>query len=167
MTDQPVADEADPRIRRLADWDHGRLAEVAEEYGTPLYVLDPARVRENYARFAAAFPDAHVMYAAKAHTGRAVLSALLAEGADVNARDKSASTSLHMAALEAPANVVELLDGPTTAFDVMEGLFGDLPATEQFPGMSEAVGHLDVLEERGRATHSERGGVRVYEEVEA
>jgi len=68
---------------------------------------------------------------------------------------------------ERTTNVVELLDGPTTAFDVMEGLFGDLPATEQFPGMSEAVGHLDVLEERGRATHSERGGVRVYEEVEA
>jgi glyoxylase-like metal-dependent hydrolase (beta-lactamase superfamily II) len=63
--------------------------------------------------------------------------------------------------------VVGLLDGPTTAFDVMEGLFGDLPATEQFPGMSEAIGHLDVLEERDRVTHSERGGVRVYEEVGA
>jgi len=59
--------------------------------------------------------------------------------------------------------VYELIDGPTTAVDVMEGLFGDLPATELFPGMSEAVGHLDVLVERGRAVREERGGVVVHE----
>jgi len=55
-----------------------------------------------------------------------------------------------------------LVDGPTTAVEVMEGLFGDLPATEQFPGMSEAVGHLDVLEERDRVEREERGGLVVY-----
>jgi glyoxylase-like metal-dependent hydrolase (beta-lactamase superfamily II) len=49
-------------------------------------------------------------------------------------------------------NVAELVDGPTTAVEVMEGLFGTLPATERFSGMSEAVGHLDVLAERGRVT---------------
>jgi len=49
-------------------------------------------------------------------------------------------------------NVATLVDGPTTAVEVMQGLFGDLPATELFPGMSEAVGHLDVLVERGRVT---------------
>ncbi|MXR51688.1 diaminopimelate decarboxylase [Halovenus sp. WSH3] len=72
-----------PPIRRLADWDHRRLERLADEHGTPLYVLDPQRVRENYQRFASAFPDAHVMYAAKAHTGRAVLSTLLDAGADI------------------------------------------------------------------------------------
>ena len=72
-----------PPVRRLADWDHDRLGALADRYGTPLYVLDPARVRENYRRFAAAFPDAHVMYAAKAHTGRAVLETLLSVGADI------------------------------------------------------------------------------------
>lgn len=55
-----------------------------------------------------------------------------------------------------------LLEGPTTAVEVMQGLFGDLPATEQFPGMSEAVGHLDVLEERDRVERQERGGLVVY-----
>ena len=78
-----MADEADPRIRRLADWNHDRLETVAETFDTPLYVLDTTRVRENYGRFAAAFPDAHVMYAAKAHAGRAVLTALLEAGADL------------------------------------------------------------------------------------
>ncbi|GCF12785.1 diaminopimelate decarboxylase [Haloarcula mannanilytica] len=72
-----------PPVRRLADWSHERLEAVAAEYGTPLYVVDLDRVAENYERFAAAFPDAHVMYAAKAHTGQAVLSKLLETGADI------------------------------------------------------------------------------------
>lgn len=59
-------------------------------------------------------------------------------------------------------NVADLVDGPTTAVEVMEGLFGDLPATEVFPGMSEAVGHLEVLEERDRVTSEQRGGLVVY-----
>ncbi|MHB9286709.1 MBL fold metallo-hydrolase [Halobacteriales archaeon Cl-PHB] len=60
-------------------------------------------------------------------------------------------------------DVRALVDGPTTALDVMEALFGDLPVTEQFSGISEAVGHLDVLEERDEVERDERGGVFVYE----
>ncbi len=60
-------------------------------------------------------------------------------------------------------NVAALVDGPTTPVEVMNGLFGDLPVTETFSGMSEAVGHLDVLEERDRVRREERGGVFVYE----
>lgn len=65
------------------------------------------------------------------------------------------------------ARVLELVEGPTTAVDVMVGLFGDLPATEVFPGMSEAVGHLDVLEERDRVVRDQRGGMIVYEPAPA
>ncbi|MBX0293545.1 diaminopimelate decarboxylase [Haloarcula nitratireducens] len=72
-----------PPVRRLADWDHDRLGRLAAEHATPLYVVDLDRVAANYERFASAFPDAHVMYAAKAHTGRAVLSTLLDAGADI------------------------------------------------------------------------------------
>ncbi|WP_336002436.1 MBL fold metallo-hydrolase [Halorientalis halophila] len=64
---------------------------------------------------------------------------------------------------ERTANVKALVDGPTTPVDVMEGLFEDLPVTESFAGMSEAVGHLDVLEDRGEVTLRDRGGVLVYE----
>jgi diaminopimelate decarboxylase len=70
-------------VRRLMDWEHDRLRRLAADHGTPLYVLDPDRVKANYRRFADAFPDAHVMYAAKAHAGRAVLSALLDAEADI------------------------------------------------------------------------------------
>jgi diaminopimelate decarboxylase len=81
-----------PPVRRVADWDYSRLASLADEHETPLYVLDTDRVRANYERFADAFaaalPDVHVMYAAKAHTGRAVLETLLAAGADIECAAK-------------------------------------------------------------------------------
>jgi len=64
---------------------------------------------------------------------------------------------------ERTENVLALVDGPTTPVDVMEGLFGDLPITEYFAGMSEAVGHLDVLEARGAVTAREQGRLVVYE----
>lgn len=61
------------------------------------------------------------------------------------------------------ANVADIVDGPMTPVEVMEALFGDLPATEMFSGMSEAVGHLDVLESRGKVRCREDGGLLVYE----
>lgn len=64
---------------------------------------------------------------------------------------------------ERTANVRALVNGQTTAIDVMHGLFPDLPATEYFPGMSEAVGHLDVLEARGEVTQREADDQIVYE----
>jgi glyoxylase-like metal-dependent hydrolase (beta-lactamase superfamily II) len=62
--------------------------------------------------------------------------------------------------------VAALLDRPMTPVEIMDELFGDLPATEAFSGMSEAVGHLDVLEARSRAIPIEKGGLVVYEPVE-
>ena len=67
---------------------------------------------------------------------------------------------------ERTANVTALVDGPTTAIDVMTGLFEDLPATEYFPAMSEAIGHLDVLEARGEVERRLNGGIYVYDEGE-
>lgn len=64
-------------IRRITDWDGEMLEALADRHGTPLYVTDLDRVRENYRRIDRAFEDAHVMYAAKAHTGRAILETIL------------------------------------------------------------------------------------------
>jgi diaminopimelate decarboxylase len=79
-----IADDAaldgGPDVRRLADWDAGRLRELAATFDTPLYVLDPGRVRENCRRLRAAFPDAEVQYAAKAHTSRETLETVHDEG---------------------------------------------------------------------------------------
>jgi diaminopimelate decarboxylase len=60
-------------VRRLAAWDAARLRGLAEEFDTPLYVLDTDRVRENCERLRRAFADADVHYAVKANATRAVL----------------------------------------------------------------------------------------------
>jgi diaminopimelate decarboxylase len=71
-----------PPVRRLADWHAEGLRDLADEFGTPLYVYDLERVRENAARLREAFPDADVAYAVKANTTRAVLETLEATGVD-------------------------------------------------------------------------------------
>jgi diaminopimelate decarboxylase len=68
-------------VRRLADWPTGQLAAVAEEYDTPVYVIDLDRVRENLERVREAFPDAGIHYAVKANAGAGVLHALAEAGA--------------------------------------------------------------------------------------
>lgn len=62
-------------------------------------------------------------------------------------------------------NVKELVATPTTAFDVMIGLFDDLPVTEYFAGMSEAIGHLDVLTDRDEVQRTEDNGSIVFTAV--
>ncbi|MEV1019658.1 diaminopimelate decarboxylase [Streptomyces sp. NPDC050264] len=56
------------------------LAAVAERFGTPAYVLDEAEVRERCRTYRAAFPDAHVLYAAKAFLSRAMVHWVDEEG---------------------------------------------------------------------------------------
>lgn len=51
---------------------------------------------------------------------------------------------------------------PVTPYAVMNELFADLPVTEVFAGMSEVLGHLDLLEDEGRVGQIERGGQRTY-----
>jgi glyoxylase-like metal-dependent hydrolase (beta-lactamase superfamily II) len=48
------------------------------------------------------------------------------------------------------AAVVDAVDGPTTAFEIVNCLFGDVSVEEYFAGMSEAIGHLEALEHCGR-----------------
>lgn len=52
--------------------------------------------------------------------------------------------------------------GGTTAYAIMKEMFPDLPATEMFPGMSEVVGHLDLLEDEDRVDIRTVDGVRRY-----
>lgn len=71
-----------------------------------------------------------------------------------------------LAAHEARTEIVlEGLEGPTTAYEVMGELFGELPPGELYPGMSEAIGHLDVLECREQARRREESERITYERV--
>lgn len=69
-----------PPVRRLADWSATRLRDLATEHGTPLYVIDTERVRENATRLRRAFPEAEIDYAVKANSRKPVLETLAEEG---------------------------------------------------------------------------------------
>ncbi|MEV5313253.1 diaminopimelate decarboxylase [Streptomyces sp. NPDC052610] len=56
------------------------LAEIADCFGTPVYVLDEAEVRERCRTYRHAFPDAEVLYAAKAFLCRAMAHWTAEEG---------------------------------------------------------------------------------------
>ena len=58
-----------------------QLIELAKRFGTPLYVYDESRIRENFSEFKAAFPGAKICYAYKANTSLAICSILRQEGA--------------------------------------------------------------------------------------
>jgi diaminopimelate decarboxylase len=56
------------------------LAEAADRFGTPLYVLDEGEVRARCRAYRTAFPDADILYAAKAYLCRAVARWIADEG---------------------------------------------------------------------------------------
>lgn len=63
-------------IKKINDWDYDRLIEIAEEYGTPVYVTDLDRVVENYNRLNKNLDKIKVKYAAKANSEKSVLLSL-------------------------------------------------------------------------------------------
>ncbi|MFD9501792.1 diaminopimelate decarboxylase [Streptomyces sp. NPDC060035] len=74
-----------PASARLAS--HGDVAvggvslvEVAERFGTPVYLLDEGEVRERCRAYLRAFPDTDIVYAAKAFLCRALLHWVQEEG---------------------------------------------------------------------------------------
>ncbi|MFG1811366.1 diaminopimelate decarboxylase [Streptomyces sp. NPDC049040] len=56
------------------------LTEAADRFGTPLYILDEAELRGRCRTYTAAFPEADVVYAAKAFLCRAVATWVREEG---------------------------------------------------------------------------------------
>ncbi|WP_316778744.1 diaminopimelate decarboxylase [Streptomyces sasae] len=56
------------------------LAEIADRFGTPVYVLDENEVRDRCRTYRHAFPDAEVLYAAKAFLCRAMAHWIDEEG---------------------------------------------------------------------------------------
>ncbi|MFJ3417715.1 diaminopimelate decarboxylase [Streptomyces sp. NPDC086082] len=56
------------------------LAEVADRFGTPVYVLDEQEIRERCRAYRTAFPEADIVYAAKAFLCRAMAHWVQEEG---------------------------------------------------------------------------------------
>lgn len=65
------------------------VAEIARQYGTPTYVYDEARIRENYRRvlktFQQYYPDFRLFYAIKGNDNLAIANIMRQEGAGIDA----------------------------------------------------------------------------------
>lgn len=131
-----------PAVRRLTAWDAGQLREVADDHGTPVYVLDLGRIRENCRRMTNAFADAAVFYAAKANTARAVLRTVHDAGLGV----ECASIGEVRRALDAGVPAEDVL------YTAVNPPAGDLDMAVTIDGLTITVGAvetLDRLAERG------------------
>ncbi len=135
-----------PAVRRLDEWGAEGLTSLAEAYDTPLYVLDPERVRENYARLAAAFPDAEILYAAKANALGTVLETLLEAGAGI----ECASAGELVRALEAGAGGHQVhytaVNPPSRDLDIAVEAAADHPELTITVGAADTI---DRLADRG------------------
>ena len=58
--------------------------------------------------------------------------------------------------------ILAALDHPRTAADVGRDLWRHVPVTQAYLVLSEVLGHLDLLEDRGAVAAEERDGVVVY-----
>ncbi|WP_276300467.1 diaminopimelate decarboxylase [Halorussus lipolyticus] len=135
-----------PPVRRLADWSASRLRGLADEHGTPLYVLDLDRVRENYRRMADAFPEAEIYYAGKANTARPVLQALADEGAGVECASAGELARVLDAGVEASRVHYTAVNPPARDLDIAVQLADDHPELTVTAGAEDT---LDRLAERG------------------
>ncbi len=129
-----------PAVRRLADWDATRLESFIDAYGSPLYVLDLERVRENYRRLEAAFPDAEILYAVKANALGDVLTVLLEEGAGL----ECASAGEVQRALEAGASGSEV--HYTAVNPPAQDLDWIVDAWNEHPELTVTVGSEDTID---------------------
>lgn len=98
-------------------------------HGTPLLILDPARVREQYARLRAALPFVRFHYAVKALSHDAVIATLAAEGcgfdvatgeelALLQRHDVAASRIIHTHPVKKPADIAAALAAGVETFVV-------------------------------------------------
>jgi len=134
------------QVRRLADWDADSLHDAAEGFDTPLYALDLGRVRENCRRMTATFPDADVLYAAKANTLGRVLETVHDEGVGI----ECASAGEVRRALDAgvPATDVQYtaVNPPDVDLDSVVSMAASRPELTVTAGARDT---LDRLRERG------------------
>ncbi|MEF8781367.1 MAG: diaminopimelate decarboxylase, partial [Haloferacaceae archaeon] len=119
---------------------------LADEYDTPLYVVDLERVRENCARLRAAFPNADVRYAAKAHTGRPVLETVRRSGLGVECASAGEVERALAAGFDGDGVHYTAVNPPDRDLDAVVSAWERLPELTVTAGAEDT---LDRLRERG------------------
>ncbi|MEV0293915.1 diaminopimelate decarboxylase [Nocardia sp. NPDC050710] len=93
------------------------LADIADQFGTPTYVLDERQVREQCRAYRKAFPEAEIIYAGKALMIRAVANWVYQEGLSVDVCS-AGELAIALAAGVAPHRIV--MHGNGKSFDELE-----------------------------------------------
>ncbi|MDD1763120.1 MAG: diaminopimelate decarboxylase, partial [Methanobacteriaceae archaeon] len=133
--------------------DKGHLAiggadalELAREYGTPLYVVDEMRVRENYQRVHEAFSQEYkkfqIFYAAKANTNLAVMRILEQEGSGIDAVSPGEIYTSLLAGFE-PERILYTGNNVTTSeleFALKSGVRINVDSVSQLQRLAELPG---------------------------
>jgi diaminopimelate decarboxylase len=135
-----------PAVRRLSAWDADELERLAADYETPLYVMDLGRVRENCRRLHEAFPDADVRYAAKAHTGRAVLETVREAGLGIECASAGEVERAFAAGASGDAVQYTAVNPPDRDLDVVVERWHDAPDLTVTVGARDTI---DRLRDRG------------------
>jgi len=112
-------------------------------------------VRANYRRFADAFPDAHVMYAAKAHTGRALLETLLEAGADIECAARGELKRAVDAGADPNTLQYTAVNPPDADLDYAVDLAAD------HPGLTVTAGARDTFDRLAERGYDGRVAIRV------
>ncbi|XVH30958.1 diaminopimelate decarboxylase [Haloferacaceae archaeon DSL9] len=136
----PASGSPNPSVRRLDDWNADELVDLAGEYGSPLYVIDLDRVRGNCARLRAAFPGVDVRYAAKAHTGRAVLETIREAGLAAECASAGEVARARAAGFGGDQLHYTAVNPPAVDLDYVVDVWGE------DPGLTITVGALDTLD---------------------
>ena len=145
----------DPSVRRVSDWDAATLRELADVHETPLYVQDLDRVRENCGRLRAAFPDADVRYAVKAHTGQAVLEAVRDAGLDAECASAGEVDRALAAGFDGARLHYTAVNPPARDLDYVVGV------AEADPDLTVTVGAVDTFDRLAERGYDGRVCVRV------
>ncbi|VTT87584.1 Diaminopimelate decarboxylase [Halorubrum sp. DM2] len=154
-SDAAAESRANPSVRRVSDWDAARLRDLAAEHGTPLYVQDLDRVRRNCERLLAAFPDADVRYAVKAHTGRAVLEAVRDAGLDAECASAGEVDRALAAGFDGSRLHYTAVNPPARDLDYV------VNAAEADPDLTVTAGAVDTLDRLAERGYDGRVCVRV------
>ena len=142
----PAVESHNPPVRRLADWSDALLEALADEHGTPLYVIDCQRVRQNYRRLSRAFPDADVHFAAKANTSKAVLETLESEDASIECASAGETVRALDAGFSGERVHYTAVNPPGTDLDRVVELAAEQPDLTITVGAEDTI---DRLAERG------------------
>jgi glyoxylase-like metal-dependent hydrolase (beta-lactamase superfamily II) len=58
-----------------------------------------------------------------------------------------------------------IAEGPRTAYEIAQALWGNIAVTQAYLTLSEVLGHVDLLTNDGRVREADRDGVTAFEAV--